>query len=199
MQESLLEHVLKFNNLLHAYRAVKRRILIHGSDEQENDVEHSFNIAMLAWHINSVKGLKLDTEKLFAYALVHDLVEVYAGDTFFYADEKTKAGKEEREALALLRLKDEFPEFPELHATIADYERREDRESKFIYALDKVEPLLSIYQDGGRTWRRDAVSLDMITSMKTAKVAVDPTIERIFKELIEVFKKEHDTLFVEKI
>ena len=171
-------------------------LLVPNKDRDENDAEHSFSLAMLGWYINNTEKLGLDLEKILKYALVHDLVEVYAGDTFFYQkDQKVIAEKHGREEKAAVQLKDEYSEFPEIHYLIAEYEKREDKESRFIYALDKVEPLLSVYLDGGRSWKRDKITLEMIKTMKKEKVAVDPTIERLFNEVVERLALEEKKLF----
>lgn len=195
MQPSI-DHIFRFTDFLQKYRAIERSILIKNSDRQENDVEHSFSLAMLAWYINSTYKLGLDLEKLFMYSLAHDLVETYAGETYFYA--KGPSDKHEREEAAAKKIQAEFPEFPELHNVIIGYEQRSDLESKFVYALDKIEPVLNIYVDGGRTWRKNKVTLDMLQEIKTPKVSVDKTIDNIFKEIVERLKSEHDTLFVSK-
>jgi putative hydrolase of HD superfamily len=191
MKGSEFDQLLKFVDLLHAFRAIERRILVKGSDRQENDGEHSFSLAMLAWYVNSSQKLGLDSGKLLMYALAHDIVEIHAGDTYFFqTGESVAADKKKREADAAERLKKEFPEFPELHAAIAAYDSHNDPESKLVYALDKVDPMLTIYRDGGRTWKKENVTLEMLTSMKSTKVAVDPTIEKIFKELVARLGKE---------
>jgi len=191
-----LDQLLKFTELLHTFRTIERHILQHTKDNRENDVEHSYTLAMLSWHIISTYKLDLNLDKVFQYALAHDLVEVYAGDTYFYEkDSSVTDTKEKRELDAAAQIQKEFPEFEELHQAIKNYEKREDAESKFVYALDKVEPVLTIYLDKGRTWHKDEVTLEMITSMKSPKVAVDKTIESIFNELVEKLQAEHETLF----
>ncbi|MDB5244205.1 MAG: metal dependent phosphohydrolase, putative hydrolase of superfamily [Parcubacteria group bacterium] len=191
-----LDTLLRFVELLQQYRAVERRVLVKNSDRSENDAEHSYSLAMLAWYINSSYKLDLDREQLFMAALAHDLVEVYAGDTYLYSTDKAHVdSKHEREAMAAKRLEDEFPEFPELHHAIKRYEKREDPESIFIYALDKIDPVLAIYTDGGRTWKKDNVSLDMLVTMKAPRVAVDKTISVIFEQLVTRLKAEHGDLF----
>lgn len=190
------DHILNFYDLLTKFRAIERKILIKGDTRKENDVEHSFSLAMLGWYINQTYKLGLNQEKILMYALAHDLVEVYAGDTYFYLDGKDEAEKHKKEQDALDRIKKEFVEFTELYTAIENYEKREDEESKFIYALDKVEPMLSIYLDGGRTWKELDVSLEMLTHMKKQKVAHNKTIENLFKELVSRLEKEHTKYFI---
>lgn len=190
-----LNNLFKFNQLLNDFRKVERVVRANDRDRWENDVEHSYQLAMLAWYIVSSKKLNLDVNKVVRYALVHDFVEVYAGDTFFYGDEKELATKEKREKDALKKLKKELLEFPDMIDLVEDYENKIDKESKFIYALDKIEPILNIYQDGGRTWKEKDITIDMLYSKKKDKVAVDPTIKKYFDSIIELLKKEEKQLF----
>lgn len=113
-------------------------------------------------------------------------METYAGDTYFHStDTALKECKEQREKDALERIKAELPEFSELHEMIKAYEARQDRESKFIYALDKMLPVLNIYLDEGRSWKRDNVSLSMIRT-KDEKIAVSPEITELWQELVKL-------------
>lgn len=191
--------ILEFVDLLHKFRAVERRVLVRDSERSENDVEHSYSLAMLAWFLNDVCKLGMNQEKLFKYALAHDLVEVHAGDTFFYADTDLIQSKQEREEEAARKLKEEYSEFSDLHEIIGRYESKGDEEARFIYALDKIEPILNIYLDGGRTWRKDNVTLEMLRSAKTAKVALDNKVEEIFNELLFKLKEEEARLFLDKV
>lgn len=191
-----LDKILKFIDLLQQFRLVERIVLRNGLDRDENDVEHSYSLAMLAWFINDLYDLKLDMEKTFKYALVHDLLEVYAGDTFFYhRTQEIIDDKAKREAEGIIKLKEKYTEFPELHEIISTYEKKEDRESKFVYALDKIEPILNIYLDGGRTWRKHEITIEMLENGKKPKVALDPTIEKVFADLILKLKEEESSLF----
>ena len=151
---------------------------------------------MLAWYITTTYNLPFDKEKILKYALVHDLVEVYAGDTYAYTEDKALLdSKEQREKEAAERLKKEFPEFEELHKLIHEYEQKSDEESKFIYALDKIEPMLYIYLDNGRLWKEYNISLKMSIEHKIEKVSVSPTIKKIFDELLTLLEKDKNTLF----
>jgi putative hydrolase of HD superfamily len=191
-----LQKLLNFTDFLHKFRAIERSLLVRNSERNENDVEHSYSLAMLAWYLNETYKINLDSDKLFKYALAHDLVEVYAGDTYFYHNnEQVLKDKIERELEASYKIKEEFSDFLELHEIIEQYESRADAESKFIYALDKMEPVLNIYLDKGRTWRKNKVTLEMLETSKTPKIAIDPTVEKIFKELVQKLKEEEKSLF----
>jgi len=146
-----LEQIFKFIKLTHDFQKVERTIFVAGTNRNENDVEHSYQLALVAWYIISTYKLSLNIDLAIKYGLLHDLVEVYAGDTYIFdKDQSVIDSKVEREYKALERLKDEFPEFSEMTDLIVQYEKREDEESKFIYALDKVVAPINIYLDGGK-------------------------------------------------
>src|SRR5580704_1310169 len=109
-----LEKAAKFRALLDAFSLVERVMHVKGREQRENDTEHSYTLAMLAWYLADAFDLGLDKDRLLRYALVHDLVEVYAGDTYVLDEEGLKT-KHEREEKARLRLIEEFPEFKDLH------------------------------------------------------------------------------------
>lgn len=191
-----LDKVLNFLDLIHQFRSVERGVLVKSGSRNENDSEHSYSLAMLGWYINNSFNLKLNNERILKYALAHDLVEAYAGDVHFYKqDESTTLKKHESEVAAAEKLKSVYPEFEDMHTTICDYENRVDRESRFIYALDKIEPVMNIYLDGGRTWRRDGITLEMLITMKSPKVAQDPFVKGLFSSLTASLEEEHDSLF----
>lgn len=185
-----LSKLQDYVKLITEFGKVERVIYFPGTNRQENDQEHSYSLAMTAWYLIASNKLPLNVQKVLEYALVHDLVEVFAGDTYIYGDSEHLSSKEEREAEAAKRLIEAHPEFQELHATIAEYMGHEDAESRFVYALDKVLPVLLIHSDGGRTWKEKKITLDMLISHKTSKVAVSPEIQAYFDELVEILSGE---------
>ncbi len=187
-----IHNLIAFMQLLLAVQQVRRRSFANGEDRKENDSEHQYQLAMTAWYVIQAEGLDLDISRAIQYGLVHDMVEVYAGDFWVYG---SRLGKEEREREAGERLKKEFPDFPALHDLIEKYEQRSDRESVFVYALDKLIPIVNIYLDGGRSWKECGVTRDMLIENKTEKIACSPEVTRYFKEIIAILKKEEPELF----
>lgn len=192
----MIEKLLQFTKLLDEFRAVERVLRVTGQDRYENDTEHSYNLAMLAWYIVSSTKTNLDTDKVIRYALVHDFLEVYAGDTYIYSEDAAHlASKHEREAAAIVKLRETLSEFPELHDTIDTYEARGDAESRFVYALDKIEPVLHMYLDGGRTWKEAGIGFDRVYESKKDKVSLSPEIKPYFEELMALLKLKEKELF----
>lgn len=195
----MLEKLLGFARMLNELQAVQRVVRVKGADRWENDMEHSYNLAMLGWYIVDSRKLPLDREKVFRYALAHDLVEVYAGDTYLYSEDKALlASKPERERLAAERLAAEFPEVPEMHDAIVGYVLKDDPESRFVYALDKIEPIVKMYLDDGRTWKEKDVTLEMLYESKKDKVAFSPEISAYFDEFMVLLRQEEKRLFPPK-
>ncbi|OHA00234.1 MAG: hypothetical protein A3C11_01985 [Candidatus Sungbacteria bacterium RIFCSPHIGHO2_02_FULL_49_12] len=195
MSTTKFDNLLRFVDLLNRYRAVQRKVFANFEDRLENDVEHSYQLAMLAWYLADSEKLLLDTNLLLKYALVHDFVEVYAGDTFAFANRDAKQKKIEKEREALKRLKEEFPEFTELHELIHQFEEKKDAESRFIYALDKLQPTLNIYADNGRSWRHNGITREMIINYNRDKIAEIPELKKYFEELISLIKERERELF----
>lgn len=183
-----LNDVVTFIDFTHAFTKIERTLLLPNRSHPENDAEHSYQLTLLAWYLNQKLNQQLDTNKLIKLALVHDLVEVYAGDTWVFDAEK-QISKSVREKAALERITQEFPDFTELHAEITEYETGKTDESKFIYALDKIIPILNLYIEGNGFWRQKGVTLQELVQYKTKKVARWPELVPLFNELINELKK----------
>ncbi len=118
------ETILEFQALLKEFNLIYRDLgSLHIEGESDNDVEHSYRVAMLCWMLKEEYDLPLDTAKLLRYALIHDLVEVYAGDVSIHSEEghDTKAEKEHQ---ALLDLKKKFPRLSAMRNEIEVYEKK---------------------------------------------------------------------------
>lgn len=183
-----LDRTLEFVSFLMKFRDIYRTIIVGGSDPKENDAEHSFQLAMVAWYIIEAYELPLDTSKVLKYALVHDLVEVYAGDVYaFSTDPQIHANKKQKEHDAFLKIKEEWKDFPSLEKYIEIYETKADQESLFVYALDKVLPDLNILHEGG-TWYKtvcEAESLDELEKHHRPKVAQYKIIEKLWDDITQ--------------
>lgn len=192
----MTQKALQALRLLHDFQGVERVIFVPGNDRQENDVEHSYLLAMLAWQLAEVLAPALDRAKVIRYALVHDLVEVYAGDVFFYDTHSHAAQhKAEREHAAMMRLVSEGVLGADICASLVAYEARNDDEACFVYALDKVIPIMTIYLDGGRTWKTCGVTIADLVRLKRDKVACSPVVLAFFDELVEVLRTHEQALF----
>lgn len=192
-----LDNLLKFVSLTHKSHKVDRVARIPGTKRAANMVEHSWQLAMLAWYVVDTENLPLNKELLLKYALAHDLVETYAGDTYFY-DEEGLATKDQREREALEKIAADHAEFKDLTQTITAYEQKADAESKFLYALDKIIDPLNIYLEDGLLWRENGITLKMLLAKKLPKISTDPYVQKLFSEFQERLEKRKHELFAQK-
>lgn len=126
-----------------------------GRRSRESDVEHSWTVSVLACALAPQISPHLDVGKIAQFALVHDLTEVYAGDTKIFSGLDThRASKAERERDALYKLRQDYNAFPWLAGTIAEYESFESEEAKFVYAVDKYIAVVYDLLDHGAYLRQ---------------------------------------------
>lgn len=184
MKKPDITRILDLQQFLLAFRNVERALYIPGTDEAENDVDHSYFLAMLAWFLAPQIDAELDIGKILKYCLVHDLIEVYAGDTFAF-DAAGVKDKKEREHQSFLRIKDEFTDFPDMIEAIETYESRDDRESKFVYALDKMTPAFISCLDEGRCWIENKITFDEARAYDAPKVAISEDVMPYYEALQE--------------
>lgn len=190
-----LEKLEEFLRLLHEVLRVKRVSRLPNEKEMTNTGEHTFEMVMLCWYIAATQKLDLDMEQVLKYALAHDIVEAYAGDTFVY-DEEAKKTKAERERKALARIESEFPEFTDMTESIHEYERRESKEAKFVYAVDKlVDPLSASMEETQSIWKEFDVSFDALLELKTAKIAESNEVTSYWQQLVKKLETRREFFF----
>lgn len=193
-----LTHLLQFIRFTHSFQQVKRSIYATGEDRLENDAEHSFQLALVGWYIISAKKLDLNIDLVIKYAIVHDLVETYAGDTpNFGKGVELKATKVAREKEAMERIKSEFPEFSDLGLYIEQYENHADPESHFVSSLDKFLSSTNIYLDMGRSWFKNNMSIEEMIHNKRPRIH-DETILTLWDEMVAQARTEETILFPKK-
>lgn len=190
-----LKKLENFTALLHGVQKVNR--VAHLPDEKEftNTAEHSFKLAMMCWYIASSNKLNLNYEKIFKYALAHDVIEAYSGDTPMHDTEAQKT-KKMREDQALKRVEEEFKEFPELANTIHEYEARTTPEARFVYATDKlIDPVEASMAKTHSIWKEFNVSLETMLTYKKGKIALSDDIVPYWNELVAKLEKNKEFFF----
>ena len=158
----------------------------------ENDSEHSYNLAMAAWLIIAKDKLPLDTNLVIKYALVHDLVEVYAGDASALSDEETR-DKAAKEAAALQRLK-ESELTAEFAAVSEQYEHLSDEESKFVYGLDKLMASFTVIHGRLPLWREHGITRTAWQDRFQAKIQTSAYLEPYLAEFLRVLDENQELL-----
>ncbi len=164
---------------------LRQTLLIDGS-RQENSAEHSWHLALMALVFSELAvGERLDLFRVVKMALVHDLVEIDAGDTYCY-DRQANHDKAEREKRAADRIFGLLPEDQsrELRLLWEEFEARETPEAKFAAALDRLQPLMNNYRSGGRMWRKHGISIQQVYERNRPMEEGAPTLWQYAESLI---------------
>lgn len=138
-------------------KSIFRQSLLSDSSRHENDAEHSWHLCMYATVLEEYANPGTDMLKVLKMLLVHDLVEIYAGDTYLYdADgNKTKADREKKAADKLYPMLGE--QGAELRALWEEFDECESTESKFANGLDRLQPIMLNYLTKGEMWLKNKV------------------------------------------
>ena len=146
-----IEDVTHFLLELDALKRVNRRSYVTETDRRENSAEHSWHLAMACWSIAELFALDVNHEKLLKMALVHDLGEIDAGDTFLYADTRTDAHVEERAGIARLQ-RERGNGISDLSEVWEAQETGSSKESQLLRVVDRLLPFLLNLNTDGKTW-----------------------------------------------
>lgn len=156
--ESRLDHQLRFIIELDRLKHIMRRTRLFDNSRHENDAEHGWHLAMMAMTLAEYSNAPIDVNKVVRMVLVHDIVEIDAGDTFLY-DEPASLGKEEAEKKAAERIFGLLPDDQarELKSLWEEFEARASAEGRFAAALDRLEPMMQNALTAGHAWKKHGV------------------------------------------
>jgi putative hydrolase of HD superfamily len=164
---SRLERQIAFVIELDKLKQVLRQTRLMDGSRRENDAEHCWHVALMAVVLAEHAGAGIDVLRVLKMLLIHDVVEIDAGDTFLYAavDAAAVAARETRAAERIFGL---LPpdQAGELRALWEEFEARRSAEAKFARALDRLEPLLQNHRNGGGTWREHGVTVEQVLAKK---------------------------------
>ena len=146
---------------LDALKLVNRRSYITSGERVENSAEHSWHLAMACWSISRTLKLELSEEKLLKLALVHDLGEIDAGDTFLYSSKRNTAHTAERACVKRLNAH-EGNGIADLAELWEEQETGNSIEVKLLKAVDRLLPFLLNITNEGKTWRELGVKKSQV-------------------------------------
>lgn len=185
-----IRNQIKFIMVIDEMKNIFRRNLLIDGSRRENDAEHSWHLAMMAVILEEYSEKKVDIERVIKIALVHDLIEVYAGDTFAY-DAKGNEDKYEREVAAAEKLFGILggEQGAEIRALWDEFEEMETPESRYANAIDRLQPLILNYMTNGHTWKMGDVHSTQIYKrmdiIRTATPELWHIVEGIINTSIE--------------
>lgn len=165
--DSRLRDHLTFLIEVDKLKTVLRQSPLAAADRRENDAEHSWHLALMVMTLAEYADEPIDVGHTMKLVVVHDLVEIYAGDTPLY-DTEAGVSQQEREEAAADRLFGLLPEDAgrSLRALFDEFEARETPEARFAKAMDRLQPLLLNWMARGGTWRTPGVTADDVRARK---------------------------------
>jgi putative hydrolase of HD superfamily len=172
-------------------KTVLRQTYLTDTSRRENSAEHSWHICIAALIFSEyARESDLNLSKVIQMLLVHDLIEIDAGDTYCY-DEDANHGKQQRELLAADRI---FKLLPEDQAVVLrslweEFETRQTEESRFAHALDRFQPFLHNYVTEGKSWQEHKIRhgqvRDRMRSVKRGSRVLWDCVEQMMDDAVE--------------
>ena len=168
-----MKNIYRQTYVLHEYR-------------KENDAEHSWHLAILAFMLEEYAAEPIDTLKVIKMVLLHDVVEIDAGDTYLYDEEgyKSKAEREEKAAQRIFGLLPD-DQRDEYYALWREFEDDITYESRFASILDRMQPLLLNYTKGGIAWKEHGVHKEQVLSRNRPYFDASQELAEVIGSVIE--------------
>ncbi|PKK36503.1 phosphohydrolase [Siphonobacter sp. SORGH_AS_0500] len=182
--ENLLKQI-EFIKEVDKLKYILRKTKLFNSDRNENDAEHSWHLALMAMVLVEHANFPVDLLKVIKMLLIHDIVEIDAGDTFIYDAQKSHDNTEEERAAAQ-RIFGLLPE-DQAHELIAlweEFEAQQTNDAKFARAMDRLEPLLQNTSNNGGTWNEFGVNYDKVYAKKQVIQRGSDTLWQYAEQLI---------------
>lgn len=186
MQQNKLLQQIDFIKEIDKIKYIQRKTKLFHSNRNENDAEHSWHLAMMTLVLAEHSNEPIDVLKVLKMVLVHDIVEIDAGDTFIYDTQKDHTNTEEERKAANrifgLLPKEQANEFIDIWE---EFETGETAEAKFARTMDRLEPLLQNVSNEGGTWREYGVHYDKVFEKKKSMEEGSAVIWNYTKNLLE--------------
>lgn len=185
-----LEQQLKFIVEIDKVKNIFRQTYLADGERKENDAEHSWHIALMAYLLQEYSEEPVDVPKVMLMVLIHDLVEIDAGDTYAYDSEGAKT-KREREVKAAERLFGILPEDQGayLRELWDEFEKYETADAKYAHLLDNFQPLLLNDASNGKSWEEHVVQKEQIYKRNER---IPETSEQVWKKMQNIIQKHID-------
>lgn len=154
-----LDQQFNFIREIDKEKFIGRQTYLTDGERKENDAEHAWHMAIMAYLLREYANENIDIGRVMLMCLIHDVVEIDAGDTYAY-DEKGLSTQKEREDAAKERIYSLLPEDQkkELIALFDEFEAYETPESKFAHTMDNLQPLMLNHSNDGNDWKEHQVN-----------------------------------------
>lgn len=169
---------------------VFRQTHLSGHGRNENDAEHAWHMAIMAYLLREYSNEPVDITRVMLMCLIHDVVEIDAGDTYAY-DEEGKKTQKAREEAAKERIYSLLPEDQkeELAAIFDEFEESKTPESKFAHAMDNLQPLMLNNSNDGGDWREHGVSAKQVYGRQSR---TKEGSEKLYEVTDQIIKKHRE-------
>ena len=190
MQPDQLVKQIEFIKEIDKLKYIQRRTKLFNSDRNENDAEHSWHLAMMAIILAQHSNTEIDVLKVLKMLLIHDIVEIDAGDTFIYDTQKSHTNTDE-ERLAAERIFGILPaeQAAEYIAIWEEFEESKTDEAKFARSMDRLEPLLQNASNNGGTWQEFDIDYAKVYEkkqvIKNGSTAIWEYAEHVLNDSVE--------------
>ena len=163
-----------------------RQTHLSGHGRNENDAEHAWHMALMAYLLREYSNEPVDITRVMLMCLIHDVVEIDAGDTYAYDPEGLKTQKA-REDAAKERIYSLLPpdQKEELTALFDEFEACETAESRFAHAMDNLQPLMLNNSNGGSDWREHGVCAEQVYGRQTKTRQGSETLFEVTDHIIQ--------------
>ena len=167
-------------------KTILRQTHISGYERQENDAEHAWHMAMMIYLLKEYANEEFDVAKAMMMALIHDIVEIDAGDTYAY-DTKALETQKEREEKAADRIFGMLPEDQrdELRGLFEEFEAVDSAEARFAKVMDNFQPLLLNDYNNGKDWRAHQVRKAQVVGRQRSSKLGSEEIWKYTEKLID--------------
>lgn len=167
-----------------------RQTHLSGHGRNENDAEHAWHMAIMAYLLREYSNEPVDITRVMLMCLIHDVVEIDAGDTYAY-DEEGKKTQKAREEAAKERIYSLLPEDQkeELAAIFDEFEESKTPESKFAHAMDNLQPLMLNNSNDGGDWREHGVSAKQVYGRQSR---TKEGSEKLYEVTDQIIKKHRE-------
>jgi putative hydrolase of HD superfamily len=181
-----LDRQIRFAVEIDRLKGVLRQTMLAGPSRRENSAEHSWHVAVMALTLADRAPPGTDIGRVTAMLLLHDLVEIDAGDLFVYADEAQQARQEAAERAAADRIFALLP--PDQAASFRglwdEFEERRTPEARFARGLDRLQPMLANLTAGGGTWKEHGITADQVLAKVRLIEDGSPALGRYARDMV---------------
>jgi putative hydrolases of HD superfamily len=165
---------------------IVRRNYISDGSRRENDAEHSWYSSLAAMILSEYSNDEIDTHKVVQMLMIHDIIEIYAGDTFIY-DEQAKENQQERERIASEKIFGLLPEDQRFYYSELwyEFENKSTNESKFAKSVDRLVAVLLNLKSNGAAWKEHQIEFARVYEISSTIAEGSSAVWFYIKEILE--------------